>query len=117
LKSAREQGYSCNMALGAQTMLLVAALGALGALGCSGTGGLLEINSKNNPPDAGPVLLGPADDLVSAGSVAKSKSYKVVYTLGQSSQDQGVDKSTGHRLNGGLVGAMNGSTPSSADAP
>lgn len=119
MKSARGRGYSWTMAFGARTMLLVAAVGALGACvtACNGTGGLLVVNGNNNQPDAGPVLLGPANDSVSAGSVAKSKSYKLVYTMGQSSQDQGVDTSAEHRLNGGLVGAMNGSTPATGDSP
>jgi hypothetical protein len=92
---------------------------ALALAGCDGTGGLLVINGSSSGPDAGPppVVLGPASDLVNAGTVAKSKSYKVVYTLGQSSQDQGVETSKGQRLNGGLVGSMNGSNPASDDSP
>ncbi len=113
-----------TMATGARSMLAGAALTAIAAMlltACDGTGGLLVITGSSSKPDAGPpppsVLLGPANDLVNAGTVAKSKSYKVVYTLGQSSQDQGVDKSKAHRDNGGLIGAMNGSQPASDDAP
>jgi hypothetical protein len=97
--------------------LIVAALmiGALTAVGCSDAGGLLVV--KANLADAGPVVLGPSvNDIVSAGTVAKSAKYKVVYTLGQATPDQGVSTSATHVDNGGLVGAMNG-VPASADAP
>jgi hypothetical protein len=104
-----------------RSLIVVAtlALGALAAAGCDGIGGLLDIKGSSSKPDAGPppVVLGPANDLVNAGTAAKSKSYKVVYTLGQSSPSQGVATSTGQRQNGGLVGAMNGSQPASQDAP
>jgi hypothetical protein len=110
-----------GMAMGTRSLRFGAtALAALLLAACDGTGGLLVITGSSSKPDAGQppaVLLGPASDLVNAGTVAKSPGYKVVYTLGQSSQDQGVDKSKGYRDNGGLVGAMNGSKPASGDAP
>src|SRR5271154_1219414 len=89
---------------------------ALAALGCGNAGGLLVVQS--NQADAGPpVVLGPSvTDFVSAGTVATSPQYKVVYTLGQATPDQGVSTSATHVDNGGLVGAMNG-VPASADAP
>jgi len=109
------------MVIGVRSLVVFAALavGVLAVAGCDATGGLLQINGSSNQGQGGhpPVVLGPASDLVNAGTVAKSKSYKVVYTLGQSTQDQGVDTSKGQRLNGGLVGAMNGSQPASGDAP
>jgi hypothetical protein len=101
------------MAAVVKVMLLGA---ALAALGCDGTGGLLVV--KSTPPDAGtPVVLGPSvTDAVSAGTVAKSNRYKLVYTMGQATPEQGVSTSAQHVDHGGLVGAMNG-TPASANAP
>ena len=89
---------------------------ALAALGCDGAGGLLVV--KSTAVDAGaPAVLGPsATDVVSAGTVAKSSRYKLVYTLGQATPEQGVGTSAQHVDHGGLVGAMNG-TPASANAP
>lgn len=51
-----------------------------------------------------------AQDIVSSGEVSKSPSYKLVWTLGQSTQNQSKMSSAGYRLQGGLVGA-NGSVP------
>ena len=88
---------------------------SLAALGCSDAGGLLVVTGQ---ADAGPpVVVGPSvTDFVSAGTVAKSPQYKLVYTLGQATPNQGVGTSTAHVDNGGLVGAMNG-VPASANAP
>src|SRR5262245_44094583 len=52
----------------------------------------------------------PATDFVSAGEVSKSPSYKLVFTFGQSTQNQEKTTSPSYRLQGGLVGA-NGSLP------
>jgi hypothetical protein len=46
-----------------------------------------------------------ATELVSSGTVAKSASYRLVFTLGQPTQNQGKMTSANHRLQGGLVGA------------
>lgn len=51
-----------------------------------------------------------AQDLVSSGEYCKSSNYKLVWTMGQSTQNQDKMKSAGYRLQGGLVGA-NGSVP------
>jgi hypothetical protein len=111
LKSANERAYDDAMARLGRVFFLGA---ALAALGCDGAGGLLVAT----PVDAGaPVVLGPSvTSFVSAGTVAKSSQYTVVYTLGQATPEQGVSTSAKHIDNGGLVGAMNG-TPASADAP
>jgi hypothetical protein len=97
---------------GAAALSLVAALTclAVGALGGCNTGGLLVVEgSTTGGPDAGPVVLGPnVTDLVNGGNVAKNNQYQLVYTLGQSTPNQNVEKSSNNRLNGGLVGAMNG---------
>lgn len=52
----------------------------------------------------------PATETVSAGEVSSSSSYRMVYTLGQPTQNQGKTTSPGYRIQGGLAGA-NGSLP------
>ncbi|WP_437561785.1 hypothetical protein [Sorangium sp. So ce542] len=49
-------------------------------------------------------------DVVSAGEVVSSPSYRMVFTLGQPTQNQGKTTSPSYRMQGGLVGA-NGSLP------
>jgi hypothetical protein len=51
-----------------------------------------------------------ATELVSAGHVAKSPSYRIVFTLGQPTQNQGKTTSPSYRMQGGLIG-VNGSLP------
>ncbi|AGP35631.1 hypothetical protein BE04_20680 [Sorangium cellulosum] len=51
-----------------------------------------------------------ASDVVSAGEVVRSPSYRMVFTLGQPTQNQGKTASPSYRMQGGLVGA-NGSLP------
>ncbi|WP_437940643.1 hypothetical protein [Sorangium sp. So ce341] len=51
-----------------------------------------------------------ASDVVSAGEVVSSPSYRMVFTLGQPTQNQGKTTSPSYRMQGGLVGA-NGSLP------
>jgi hypothetical protein len=51
-----------------------------------------------------------ATETVSAGEVSKSPNYKMVFTFGQPTQNQGKTTSPGYRMQGGLVGA-NGSAP------
>ncbi|MGK3972462.1 hypothetical protein WMF38_12185 [Sorangium sp. So ce118] len=51
-----------------------------------------------------------ASDVVSAGEVVRSPSYRMVFTLGQPTQNQGKTTSPSYRMQGGLVGA-NGSLP------
>jgi hypothetical protein len=87
-------------------MLAASAMG-LGAAGCDKAGGLLVVQGGgtvqgNAPADGGT----PAIDFVSGGTVAQSGKFTVVYTFGQATPNQGVDKDPDHRLNGGLVGGM-----------
>lgn len=51
-----------------------------------------------------------ATETVTAGEVAKSPGYKMIFTFGQPTQNQGKSSSPGYRIQGGLVGA-NGSAP------
>ncbi|WP_437758817.1 hypothetical protein [Sorangium sp. So ce1389] len=46
-----------------------------------------------------------ASETVSAGEVAKSSRYRMVFTLGQPTQNQEKTTSPGYRMRGGLVGA------------
>lgn len=47
----------------------------------------------------------PGNAFVNAGGTAKSANYKMVFTLGQSTQNQGRTKSASYALQGGLIGA------------
>jgi hypothetical protein len=71
-----------------------------GGAGGGGAGGGTAAGS-NGPP---------ATQLVSAGSVATSHSYKMVFTMGQPTQNQSRTTSPSYQMQGGLVGA-NGSLP------
>ena len=83
--------------------LLVVVGAAIVALGCD-AGGLLvtEHTVDPNKPVVGPS----ANELVSGGTVASNAKYKVVYTVGQPTPNQGVSTGKDQRLNGGLVGAV-----------
>lgn len=88
-------------------VMLVGAVVALAATGCD-AGGLLVVEKTDINP-ATPGALGPSvTDFVSAGTVATNSKYKLVFTTGQATPNQGVSTSTDNQLNGGLVGAMNG---------
>lgn len=51
-----------------------------------------------------------ASETVTAGEVAKSARYRMVFTLGQPTQNQATTTSPRYRMQGGLIGA-NGSSP------
>jgi hypothetical protein len=51
-----------------------------------------------------------AQNIVSSGKVSTSANYKLVWTMGQSTQNQSKMSTTKFQLQGGLVGA-NGSVP------
>ncbi len=50
----------------------------------------------------------PASDLVSLGNYSASPNDKLVWTMGQSTQNQDKSTSASYRLQGGLVGANGG---------
>lgn len=50
----------------------------------------------------------PATETVSAGEVSKSTNYRMVFTFGQPTQNQGKTTSPGYQMQGGLVGANGG---------
>ena len=62
--------------------------------------------SSGTPSDHGPA----ATEIVSAGDVATSQSYRMVFTVGQPTQNQSKMTSSSYRMQGGLIGA-NGSLP------
>ena len=77
---------------------------AIVGIGCN-TGGLLVAEKSSTDP---PKVEGPSvNELVSSGNYAKNGKYKVFFTVGQSTPNQGVSQSDGQRVNGGLVGAAN----------
>jgi hypothetical protein len=65
-----------------------------GGGGSGGTGGM-------PPVQPGP----PGMAVVSAGEVMKSPSYRMVFTLGQPTQNQTKTTSPSYRMQGGLIGA------------
>jgi hypothetical protein len=74
-------------------------------LGCD-TGGLLVVdgtrtNTNFNEPAPHPQT----NEMVSGGTLAKNRKYKLIYTLGQPTPNQGAGTSPGHRDQGGLIGA------------
>lgn len=90
--------------LGGLAVMLGVAITAIAASGCD-TGGLLlaEKTSVDPPKVAGPSV----NELVSSGNYAKNGQYKLFFTVGQSTPNQGVSTSADQRVNGGLVGAAN----------
>lgn len=50
-----------------------------------------------------------ATETVTAGEASKSSNYKMIFTFGQPTQNQGATKSPGYQMQGGLVGANGGS--------
>ncbi|HEY4122369.1 MAG TPA: hypothetical protein VGM56_31090, partial [Byssovorax sp.] len=86
------------------TALRLAVLGAALALAGCDAGGLLDVSGAES--DAGPPqITGPSvDQMVNGGTVAKNGKYKLVYTLGQPSPNQGPATNGQTRENGGLVG-------------
>ncbi len=76
--------------------------GGMGGMG--GAGG--EGGSGGGASSHGPA----ATSFVNAGETSQSPKYKLVWTLGQSTQNQSKSTSPGYRLQGGLSGA-NGSLP------
>jgi hypothetical protein len=61
-------------------------------------------------PDGGTEKLPSASDIVASGATATSQRFRMVYTLGQPTQNQGRLDSSNDFLRGGLA-AANGSTP------
>lgn len=75
-------------------------MSALALAGCD-TGGLLEVEDKTPPPGA-PALV--ANEMVSGGTLAKSSKYRLFYTNGQGTPNQGPITNGKKKLQGGLAG-------------
>lgn len=67
----------------------------------TGTGMGGEGGGGASPGDSG----AQSTEFVSAGDVATSQSYRLVFTMGQPTQNQEIMTSPNHRLIGGFVGA------------
>lgn len=86
----------CRSMLG-KVALLAAATVVLAA--CE-TGGLLVVEQKDPEPE------GPStQEMVSGGTFASNAKYRLFYTNGQPTPNQGVSTGAKNRLNGGLAGA------------
>ena len=78
-----------------------------------GTGGMTSSSSSSGTGAGGSTggAHGPeATQLVNSGGVCTSPAYKMVFTLGQPTQNQSKTTSPGYRVQGGLIGA-NGTLP------
>ncbi|WP_437946768.1 hypothetical protein WME98_38600 [Sorangium sp. So ce296] len=88
--------------------------GGGGAGGAGGAGAGPSVASNGGGGEGGKAEVADrgvaASDVVSAGEVVSSPSYRMVFTLGQPTQNQGKTTSPSYRMQGGLVGA-NGSLP------
>lgn len=71
---------------------------AFAASGCD-TGGLLV--TEHSKPPGGPSV----NEMANGGTYAKNGKYRLFYTLGQGTPNQGPVKTETKRLNGGIVGA------------
>ena len=78
--------------------------GGAGGSGHGGNGG--AGGSGGGVVNSGP----PAQQLVNSGAEISSPNYKMNFTLGQPTQNQGKTTSPNYRMQGGLIGA-NGSLP------
>ncbi|EYF06603.1 hypothetical protein [Chondromyces apiculatus] len=88
----------------ARAFAFLATGGCIGWMGCSG-----DTTSKSSTRAEPPQSFGPpGTDVVSAGGVATSTSYRLVFTVGQSTQNQDRMSSTSFRLHGGVIGANEG---------
>ncbi len=87
--------------------------GGGGSGGAGGAGAGPQVASNGGGGEGGTEVADrgvAASDVVSAGKVVSSPSYRMVFTLGQPTQNQGKTTSPSYRMQGGLVGA-NGSLP------
>ncbi len=58
------------------------------------------------PPPEAPESFGPpGSGFVTAGGIATSSKFALVFTVGQSTQNQETQTSSRHRLQGGVIGA------------
>lgn len=72
-----------------------------GGAGGGGEGGAGGQGGQGGVADHG----SPATETVTAGDVSKSANYKMVFTFGQPTQNQGKTTSPSYGMQGGLIGA------------
>ncbi len=84
---------------GGDTTATTSTSGSSASSGSGGTGG------QGGEGGQGPISGIQATETVSAGDVAKSPNYKMVFTFGQPTQNQQKSTSPGYRVQGGLIGA------------
>lgn len=85
--------------------------GSAGQGGAGGSGGAGGQGGQGGEGGGTVSEHGPAaKDMVGAGKVTTSTNFRLVWTMGQSTQNQSKMSTTKYRLQGGLVGA-NGSVP------
>ena len=102
LKWGAGRAYHAAMRPDFRSSLCTVVLGmgaALAAFGCD-TGGLLVVEHK------GPVQGPSTSEMVNGGTFASNAKYRLFYTNGQPTPNQGVSTSDTKRLNGGLAGAV-----------
>lgn len=93
------------ISIGTIAFFVVVAGAALASVGCD-TGGLLVV--EHTGPQTDPVQGPSVNEMVSGGTFASNTKYRLFYTNGQPTPNQGVSTSSKTRLNGGLVGAAHG---------
>jgi len=81
-----------------------------GTSGAGGAGGAGAASGTSGTSGTGSTSSRSGTEFVSAGQQSASANYRMVFTLGQPTQNQGKSTSTSYRLQGGLIGA-NGSLP------
>ncbi|KYF64871.1 hypothetical protein BE15_28655 [Sorangium cellulosum] len=106
-------GCSCGSE-GARVPVSDVGVGGSGGAGGGGAGGSPVVAAQGGGGEGGVFEVADrgrtASDVVSAGQVVRSPGYRMVFTLGQPTQNQGKTTSPSYRMQGGLVGA-NGSLP------
>lgn len=80
--------------------------GGAGGIGGATTTSTSSTGGTGGVGGMGPGAHGPhAGDVVSAGDVCSSPSYRMVFTMGQPTQNQTKTTSPSYRMQGGLIGA------------
>lgn len=106
-------GTTTGMGTGGSTSTTTSTSSSGGGMGGAST----SSSSSSSSSSSGTGGMGSAGDhgpqssqLVNGGDVVKSPGYKMVFTLGQPTQNQSKTTSPSYRMQGGLIGA-NGTLP------
>jgi hypothetical protein len=99
-------GCSCGGDSETLPQATTASAGGMGGGGAGGNGGSGgEAGAGGQGGGGAPPSGQTQSDFVNAGTVSTSPSWRLVSTLGQSTQNQGTTSSRGYRIRGGLVGS------------